>query len=152
MLGVAILEGAKGMLVLLAGVGLLALVRRDLQALAGELVSHLHLNPSRGYPQIFIELAGKMTDAKLWWLATGAFAYALIRLTEAYGLWRERRWAEWLGALSAGIYLPLELYELATKPTLIHALFLLVNAAVVTILVWALLRARTRLPARPRLE
>ena len=42
-----------------------------------------------------------------------ALTYSAIRFTEAYGLWRERRWAEWLSAVSGAIYLPFEIYELA---------------------------------------
>jgi len=138
--GIAVLEGAKGLMVLLAGAGLLALLHRDAQALASEFIAHLHLNPANHYPRIFVELAGKLTDARLWWLALGAFGYALLRLIEAYGLWRERRWAAWLGALSSGIYVPLELYALLAKPNLLHTLLLLLNAVVVGILVWTLVR------------
>jgi uncharacterized membrane protein (DUF2068 family) len=90
---VALFEGAKGALILLAGFGLLALVHRDLQDVADELVRRFHLNPARHYPRIFIEAAGKTTDTRLWLLAGAALLYAVFRFVEAYGLWRERRWA-----------------------------------------------------------
>lgn len=40
-----------------------------------------------------------------------------MRFVEAYGLWRERRWANWLAAISEGIYLPVEIYELFARVT-----------------------------------
>src|SRR5215471_21835247 len=104
----ALFEALKGVLVILAGVGLLAFVHRDAQAFAERLVVHLHLNPARHYPRVFIEAAGRLTDSNLWLLAAGAFAYSTLRFAEAYGLWRARSWAEWIGIVSGGIYLPLE--------------------------------------------
>ena len=53
-----------------------------------------------------------MTDARLWLLAAAATAYALVRGVEAYGLWFERRWAEWFALVSAGLYVPVEIFEL----------------------------------------
>src|SRR5262249_7922043 len=62
----ALFEALKGLLVILAGLGLLAFVHRDAQAFAERLVLHLHLNPARHYPRIFIEAAGRLTDARIW--------------------------------------------------------------------------------------
>jgi len=69
---VAMFEALKGLLVLLAGFGLLALVHHDVQAFVERIVVHLHLNPARHYPRVFIEAAGRLTDARLWLLAAGA--------------------------------------------------------------------------------
>lgn len=57
--------------------------------------------------------------------------YAVVRLAEAYGLWLGRRWAEWLAALSGGIYVPVELYELSRGVTAIKIGALILNACVV---------------------
>src|SRR5215813_12208019 len=99
----AIFEALKGLLVILAGFGLLALVHRDAQTFAESLALRLHLNPARHYPRVFIEAAGRLTDARLWLLAAGAFAYSTLRFAEAYGLWRARPWAEWIGIVSGGV-------------------------------------------------
>jgi len=131
---VAVFEGVKGALVLAAGCGALALVHRDLQALAEEVVSHFHLNPASRYPRIFLEAADRFGDGRLRALAALAAAYATIRLLEAWGLWRERRWAEWLGAASGGLYVPVEIYELVRRVTSIRLLLLLGNTAVVLFL------------------
>ena len=139
---VALLEGAKGALVLLAGAGALSLVHRDVELLAIRLLEHLHLNPAKRYPQIFIDSAAKLTDARLWTLAAFAAAYGAVRLAEAYGLWRGKRWAEWLAAVSGGIYIPFELYELWVKPGWIPAVAFVVNVAIVALMVDALRSGR----------
>ncbi|UUZ68137.1 DUF2127 domain-containing protein [Polaromonas sp. P2-4] len=54
---VAALEAAKGILVLLAGFGLLSLIHHNAQQLAAQVLGHLHLNPANRYPRIFIDAA-----------------------------------------------------------------------------------------------
>ncbi len=43
--------------------------------------------------------------------------YSGARSVEAYGLWFERRWAEWFALISGAIYLPVEIYELRRHVT-----------------------------------
>jgi uncharacterized membrane protein (DUF2068 family) len=127
---VAIFEGAKGLIVLIAGFGLLSMLHRDIQEVAESLIRHLHLNPAHHYPEIFIRAAARM-DGRLGLLAAGAFAYATFRLVEAFGLWHERPWAEWLAIVSAGLYLPVEIYELSRHLSVIGALVTVGNAGLV---------------------
>lgn len=93
---VAMLEGAKGAVVLLAGFGLFSLVHRDVQRFAEILVTHAHLNPASRVPRVFLAFASRLDDARLWQLAAGATAYSAVRLVEAYGLWYGRRWGRHL--------------------------------------------------------
>lgn len=139
---IALAEGLKGVVVLLAASGLLALVHRDLNTLAAELVAHAHLNPASHYPHVFLDAVAQFPQSRLLWLAAGAAAYAGLRLAEAWGLWHGRAWAEWLAALSGGVYLPLEAIELLRKPTPVGAMLLVLNAAVVAVMALALLRRR----------
>lgn len=67
-------------------------------------------------------------------LACGLLAYAALRLVEAYGLWRARAWAEWLGVLSATLYLPLEVRHAVHAPGAAVALLILLNLAVIAYL------------------
>lgn len=132
---VALLEATKGALIIAAGFGLLALIHQDVQALAEEIVRHFHLNPASRIPRIFLEVAAKTDGGRLQLLALGAFSYASVRFAEAWGLWRGRSWAEWLGIVSGGIYLPLEIYELFISVTPVKTGTFLVNIVVVSVLV-----------------
>lgn len=138
---IAAFEAAKGVLALAAGFGLLALLPRGWQASAHELAGRLHLNAAKRAPRIFLELLDHLANTRLWLIALLALAYALARLIEAYGLWRARRWAEWLAALSGAIYVPFELYELSQRVSTIKLAALALNLAVVAYMV-ALLRRR----------
>jgi uncharacterized membrane protein (DUF2068 family) len=141
---VAGVELIKGLLVLAAGAGLLTLVHRDVQVVAENLVRHLHLNPANEIPRIFIELAGRVSSTNLWLLAAGAAIYAAVRLAEGYGLWRDRPWAEWLGAVSGLIYVPFELHALSKGVTTLRVSLLVINLIVVWVLADALARRGRR--------
>lgn len=136
---VAVIEAAKGLLVLLAGLGLLSLVHRDVQAVAEHVVRFSHLNPASHYPRIFIEAASRMTNGRLWALAAAAAAYATARMVEAYGLWHERAWAEWFALIAGGMYLPVEVYELYHRWGWIKVGLLVTNVLVVAYMLYAVL-------------
>ncbi len=137
---IAIFEAVKGLAVLLAGFGLLALIHRDVQEIAERFVEAIHLNPASHYPRVLIEAASNVTDGRLLGLAAMALAYSAVRLAEAYGLWHGRAWAEWFAIISGGLYLPVEIYEVARHPSVVKGLVLIGNALLVVYLV----RARRR--------
>ena len=139
---VSIFEATKGLLVLLTGFGLLAYIHKNLHLAAEQLVRHFHLNPASRYPRIFLDLADNVTDAQLWVLALSAFLYAVIRFVEAYGLWLQRRWAEWFGLFAGAIYVPIEIVEVARKVTWPRVSLLIVNTAIVVYLAFILYLAR----------
>ncbi len=60
-----------------------------------------------------------------------ALAYAALEGAEAYGLWRRKRWGEWLTVLATSLLLIPEVWELTKSATLLKVGALLVNIAVV---------------------
>lgn len=129
---------------LAAGFGLMRLVHRDVAYAAHALIDRLHLDAARKFPHIFLQLAENLTDAQLWGLAALALAYALLRFAEAYGLWFQRRWGEWIAAVSGAIYVPVELYELTRGVTWVRMAALILNAAVVGYMCYMLWRGAPR--------
>jgi uncharacterized membrane protein (DUF2068 family) len=138
---VALFEAAKGLLVLLVGFDLLRPFHRGLEFDAEEIVRHMHLNPASRFPHIFVEAASRFDGMSLTPLALGAAAYALIRFVEAYGLWRQRAWAEWFAAASGAIYIPFEIRHLLFHHhRVLTAIILAADIAIVVIMVRALRR------------
>ncbi|MEO8449582.1 MAG: DUF2127 domain-containing protein [Gemmatimonadota bacterium] len=141
---VALFEAAKGLIVLLAGSGLLLFMNRDLQAMAERLVGHFHLDPASHYPRIFLRLAHSASvPSRIRLIAIGAALYAIFRFVEAFGLWKERRWAEWLAVVTGSFYIPFEVYALIRRPAIEPLGFLVVNLLIVAYLGWQL---KTRPP------
>jgi uncharacterized membrane protein (DUF2068 family) len=136
---VAAFEAGKGALVLLAGLGLLSLIHRDVQAMAEHIVRLGHLNPASHYPRVFIEAASRVTNGYLWAMAAAAFMYSVVRGIEAYGLWHERRWAEWFAMVAGGMYLPVEIFEMFHRFSWIKAGVFGTNVIIVAYMAYALL-------------
>lgn len=140
----ASVEFVKGLVVLLAGFGVLSLVHRDAWDVAESFLEWLHISPDAHYAQVFLNLADQVTDTKLWLVAVGALMYSCLRFVEAYGLWKERAWAEWLALISGAIYLPFEIFELARRPDWIRLAIFLINLAVVLYMAYLRVQARVR--------
>ena len=141
--GVAIFELAKGLVVLLVGLGVVSLVHRDAWDAAENLLGILHVSPERHHAKVFLDLAGNVTDTKLWAVAASAALYSTLRFIEAYGLWRVRAWAQWLAFASGALYLPFEVYELVRRPGPIHAGILAANLGIVLYMLFLRLSRQT---------
>jgi len=139
---VALFEALKGTLVLVAGFGLARAIHGDVGEFAEHLVHRLHLDAAKRFPRIFLDLANNLSDGQLWALAALALAYSVVRFAEAYGLWFERRWGEWIAALSGGIYVPVEIYELSRGYSTVKLAALVLNTLVVAYMCFLLLRRR----------
>src|ERR1700739_540776 len=128
---VALLEFTKGLAVLLLGFGLLSLAHRDAREVAENFLDLLRINPDHRYAQIFLNLADRLNDTKLWLVAATTAAHSTLRLVEVYGLWKAQFWEKWLVLSSGAVYIPFEIYELLRKPTGVRAAILLINLAIV---------------------
>jgi uncharacterized membrane protein (DUF2068 family) len=128
---VASFEFTKGIFVVVMGFCAIALVHKDVWLIAESLLALLHVNTDRRSAQVFLDFADSVTDARLWAAARIAFAYAALRFTEAYGLWRERTWAEWVAFISGAMLLPLEIREILRGITLLRCALFVGNLAVV---------------------
>ena len=139
---VAGFEFFKGIFVVLMGVCALALVHKDTWLIAESLLALLHISTDRNYAQLFLDFADSITDARLWAAARIAFAYAALRFTEAYGLWKERTWAEWVAFVSGTLLLPWEIRELFRGVTAVRSALLLGNLAIVFFMLYVILSNR----------
>ena len=137
---VALFEGAKGLLVLLVGFGLLKFIHKDVHEAAMQLAVHFHLNPASHYPRIFLDLTERINDTKLWSMAIAAAMYSIIRMVEAVGLWLRKAWAEWFAVLTGGMYIPIEIFEVARSVTWPRVTVLVVNVGVVSYLLFVLIK------------
>jgi len=135
---VALFELFKGVFVVVMGICALALVHKDVWLYAESLLALLHISTDRRSAQMFLDFADSVTDARLWAAARIAFAYAVLRFTEAYGLWKGRAWAEWVALVSGALLLPLEIRELMRGLSAFRAVLLLGNLAVVLYMLYVI--------------
>ncbi len=133
---IAVFETVKGLLGLVVGIALISLLHKDLEAVAENILGYLHVEPTGHFAQMVVERASKINESNIMLFVGLAFAYTLVRFVEAYGLWRLRAWAEWFAIISGTIYLPIEIYEIFQKPTVVRFVIFFFNLALVLYLIY----------------
>ncbi|MFF0488244.1 DUF2127 domain-containing protein [Nocardia sp. NPDC003482] len=101
------------------------------------LADQIGWNPDNSKIVHFIQEGWTLSPTTLTWIAIGLLAYAAIELVEAVGLWLVRRWGEYFAVVATGLFLPLEIYELTERITVVRLGALLINIAAVLWLLWS---------------
>jgi uncharacterized membrane protein (DUF2068 family) len=130
--------------VVLVAVGLVLVThtRTDWSRVVTDMARHLGFDPSRNAVEHLRGRAQRLSSGKLATYGAVAIAYGALEGTEGYGLWRRRRWGEYLTVVATSLLFIPEIAELVKKPSPVKGLALAVNAAVVAYLVIRLRRPR----------
>jgi uncharacterized membrane protein (DUF2068 family) len=71
-----------------------------------------------------------ISNTELTVIGIALIIYSLILVAEIVGLWRGRRWAEYLTFIESSVLLPYEIYELIHSVTVIKVVGLILNLAI----------------------
>jgi uncharacterized membrane protein (DUF2068 family) len=104
---------------------------------------HLGMDPSGNWIRKIIEKLRRLEGRQEVLFGVVALAYGVLEATEAYGLWRRRRWGEWLTVLATSLLIVPEVWELTKGTTPLKVGALVANVLIVAYLVWRL-RAHER--------
>ena len=135
----ALFEGLKGFLALIAAASLEVLGPQPLRNLIAGLIARFNLDPDHG---TLPSLLSAINPGAVHLAVAVVTLYAIWRLVEAWGLWRAKAWASWLGCVGTAAYLPLDLYALYHHPGWHTWAVLAINVAVVAILARDLFKRR----------
>jgi uncharacterized membrane protein (DUF2068 family) len=135
-----ILERAiRGTLVAVLGVALLT-NSSGVVGLVRGWVAELDVNPERRLiPRIMVTVLrpiGGFSSRTVALIGIGAVLFGALELTEAIGLARRRRWAEYLTVIAGCIGIPFELMEVLRRQTPLRVSILAANVAIVVYLAW----------------
>jgi uncharacterized membrane protein (DUF2068 family) len=124
----------KAILLLIAGVGALKLLHKDVAATVTHWTQVLRVDPDNRHVHKLLEKLFRISPKQMKELSAGTFFYAALFATEGIGLLLHRRWAEYFTIVTTGLLLPLEIYELAHHFTVTKLVVLIVNALIVVYL------------------
>jgi uncharacterized membrane protein (DUF2068 family) len=135
-----ILERAiRGTLVAILGVALLTNSSGVVRLVRGW-VAELDVNPERRLiPRVLVTVLrpiGSFSSRTVLLIGIGAVLFGALELTEAVGLARRRRWAEYLTVIAGCIGIPFEVMEVLRRQTPVRVSILLINVAIVIYLAW----------------
>jgi len=136
---IALLETGKAVLALLAATGLEMLGPQPLRDGINALIRRFSLDPDHG---TLPSLLNMISPDVVHLAAAAMLGYALLHLVEAWGLWRAKAWASWLGCVSAGIYLPFDVYAISRHPGWASWTVLVLNLLVVYVLARDILKRK----------
>ncbi|MGB9100987.1 MAG: DUF2127 domain-containing protein [Stenotrophomonas indicatrix] len=128
---IALLEASKAMLALLAATGLEILGPQPLRDGVNALIRRFSLDPDHG---TLPSLLNAISPDAVHLAAAAMIGYGLLHLVEAWGLWKAKAWASWLGCLTASIYLPFDIYAIVRHPGWASWTVLAINLIVVYVL------------------
>jgi uncharacterized membrane protein (DUF2068 family) len=136
---VAIVEAAKGGLAVIAATGLELLGPAPLRHWVQALIDRFRFDPGHG---AFAWLLHAINPDSVHLAAAAVFAYGALHMVEAWGLWRAKAWASWLGCIVAALYLPLEFHALFAHPGGLSVAIVAINLVVVWVLARDLVKRR----------
>jgi uncharacterized membrane protein (DUF2068 family) len=142
---IALFKLLKASVLIAVGVISLKLIHGDVANALGHWATTLGLDPGNKYVDDALQSATAASPNKIKDLGLGSLFYASLFLTEGIGLWLLKRWAEWFTVMITGSLVPIEVYELYSRPTLIKVLVLMINLAVVGYLLHRIQKERSNL-------
>ena len=122
---------ARGVLLVAAGIYLLAKSGSNFGSVANHLARRLELDPQRPFIRHLVAKLGHLKQHEVKLFGGLALGYAALEITEGVGLFYRRRWAEWLTVVATSLLVPLELYELVRHPSPLKAGGIAVNIVIV---------------------
>jgi uncharacterized membrane protein (DUF2068 family) len=131
----------KALLLIVAGIGAIRLLHKDLASTAMHWVQVLRVDPDNRYIHGVLVRIFRVTPRQLRELSVGTFIYAGLFLTEGFGLLLRKHWAEYFTIITTGLFIPLEIYELARHFTVTKLVVTVINVLIVWYLV---VRVRSR--------
>lgn len=141
---IALFKLAKSALLVLVAAGAFELMRAGALAAFISRLHHLPLAEGHHVLQQALAPLASLTLGEVELAGALALGYAVLFGIEGVGLWRGRRWAEYLTTIATASLIPLELWALFDSPTLLRGLAVLVNIGILACLIVMLSRQRRR--------
>jgi uncharacterized membrane protein (DUF2068 family) len=131
----------KSLLAIATAIGLEVWGAKRMHDWIGLQIERYRLNPDHGF---FAELMRRTSDGNVHIAALALVVYAVLHGAEAWGLWKDKAWASWLGVAGASFYLSITGFAVWNRPNWITLAALAINVIVVLVLAWNIRALRTR--------
>src|SRR5215510_8032754 len=128
---IAVFKLVKSGLLWIAGFGFLTLMHADIATWFSILIEALHLNADSRLVHSLVMKVDQLQPHSVLIAGIVSLSYSGLLLTEGIGLWLEWSWAAYLTVVSTSLLLPLELYEIFERVTVLRISVLLGNVAIV---------------------
>jgi len=142
LVAIAVFKFLKGVTLIALGLGAFRLLNPVTVHRLTDWLLHFSLTTGQRFVDKAIDLLSKLTRGHAAALGLGAIAYGSLFTVEGIGLWKGKRWAEYLTVIATSLLIPFEIYELTRRLTVVRVSALVVNVAAVVYLVYRLRHPR----------
>jgi uncharacterized membrane protein (DUF2068 family) len=132
---IGIFKLLKALLLIVVGIGAIKFLHKDVASTVTHWIQVLRVDPDNRYVHGILEKIFRVTPKQLKELSVGTFLYAGLFATEGVGLLLRKRWAEYFTIITTGLFIPLEIFELARHFTVTRLVVGIINVAIVWYLV-----------------
>jgi uncharacterized membrane protein (DUF2068 family) len=139
---IALLKLFKAFLLIIVAIGALRLLHKDVAVNVHDWIVAIRFDPENRWIHRALLKLGVVNDHYLKAISAGSFFYAALLSLEGIGLLLRKRWAEYFTIIMTGSLIPLEIYEIARRVTLVKIILIILNVAIVAYLVARLRRER----------
>jgi len=139
---IAVFKFIKALILLALGIALLRLLHQDVADKISDWADAFQIDPDNLYLQHLMDRLSVLSDRRMIVLSIGTFFYSGLFFVEGIGLALRKRWAEYLTTIITTSLIPVEVYEIAKRATVMRLTLLVLNIAVVIYLVIVLRRNR----------
>ncbi len=127
-------------MLLAVGIALVSHPHANWASEVSRLAQRLGLDPKENWIQRIINDVAKIHAQQDLVFGVAAIAYGILEATESYGLFKRRRWGEWLTVVATSLLFIPEIWELTKSATVLKVGAVIVNVLVVAYLLWRLRR------------
>jgi uncharacterized membrane protein (DUF2068 family) len=152
LVAIGALKLLKALLFILAGLGALKLLHKDLVDVMSRFIIALHFDTDSHLVNLILEKVALINPHRLREISIFIFCYAAMDIIEGTGLVLEKPWAEYLTLIVTACFLPWEVFEILRHVTWVKIVILLLNILVVIYLIFHVqgrIRARAGHSSRP---
>jgi uncharacterized membrane protein (DUF2068 family) len=139
---IAVFKLFKGVSLIALGLGAFRLANPTTVHQLVNWLLHFSLTTGQQFVDRIVDLLSKLTRGHAAALGLGAILYGSLFTVEGVGLWKGKRWAEYLTVIATSTLIPFEVYELARRLTMVRVSALVVNVAAVIYLAYRLRHPR----------
>jgi uncharacterized membrane protein (DUF2068 family) len=142
LVALAIYKFVKSVTLLSLGLAAFRLVNPDTADHLADWLLHVNLSTGRELVDRVVGMLDTLTSRHAMMFGSGAILYGLLFGVEGVGLWKAKRWAEYLVVVTTGLLIPVEIYELTRRLTSVRITALVINLLAVGYLVYRLRHPR----------
>ena len=128
---ISIEKTVKAIVLVVVAFKLISLVDQDVHTWAADFVTRHGIDIGNRYVHAALERLVGISNSQIITWSVIAFFYSAVLLIEALGLWFQKRWAEYMTAISTALLLPVELYEIYERFTWVRIAILVINIFIV---------------------